>query len=307
MTLGRERNRVVPAALVLGADGFIGEELLRQLRERGWEAVGTRHGTVGNSADVQFDLADTSAALLNAPPLAKMRSKKSWVAFLVAAVTGYARCEQDPIGTRRVNVMNTISLARDLVQSAAFVVYPSSTAVFGNATSRCDESAAPSATSEYGRQKVEAEQGMLRLLEQASSRGGVAVVRLTKVVAARGMVGKWIETLRGGGVIEAATDLLLSPISLPFAAHGLMEIAVTRRSGVYHLSGEGVMSYFEFAARLADALGVGRTRVRAMEIGPLKLPRADGAVALEMSETTTYASVLPQTLDSVLLDLVSSR
>jgi hypothetical protein len=37
------------------------------------------------------------------------------------------------------------------------------------------------------------------------------------------------------------------------------------------------------------------------------LPRVDGAVALEMSETTTYASVLPQTLDSVLLDLVSSR
>jgi dTDP-4-dehydrorhamnose reductase len=298
---------VVPAALVLGADGLIGEELLRRLRERGWEAVGTRHGTVGNSAEVQFDLADTPAALLNAPPLRKLRSEKRWVAFLVAAITGYARCEQDPIATRCINVTNSINLARDLVESGALVIYPSSSAVFGEATGRCDEASLPSAISEYGRQKADAEKGMLRLIGQASGRGGVAVARLTKVVAARDMVGKWIETLRGGGVIEAATDLLLCPISLPFAAHGLIEIAATGRSGVYHLSGEGVISYFDFAMRLADALGAGRTQVRPVEIGPTTMGGPAGGIELQMSETRKYARLMPQTLDSVLLDVVSSR
>src|ERR1043166_2262279 len=93
------------------------------------------------------------------------------------------------------------------------------------------ESASPSPTSEYGRQKTDAERGMLGLIGGGACRGGVAVVRLTKVIAARGMVGKWIEALRSGGVIEAATDLGFCPISLPFAANGLIEIAATGRSG----------------------------------------------------------------------------
>lgn len=297
----------MPVALVVGADGVLGGELLCQLREHGWRAVGTSYRAVGDSPEVQFDLADDPAVLLNAPSLAKLRSEKSWVAFLVAAITGYARCEQDPIGTRRINVTKSINLAADLVKSAALVVYPSSSAVFGDASARYDEASLPSARSEYGRQKVDAERGMLRLIGQVPGRGAVAVVRLTKVVGANGVVGKWIETLRGGGVVEAATDLLLCPISLPFAAHGLIEIAATGRSGVYHLSGEGVISYFEFATRLADALGAGRTQVRPVEIGPTTMGGAAGGIELQMSETRKYARLSPQTLDSVLLDLVSSK
>jgi dTDP-4-dehydrorhamnose reductase len=295
----------VTGALVVGGDGLIGGELVRQLRDRSWEVVGTRHRTV-TDAEVAFDLADDPAVLLNTPPVRRLRFEQSWVVFLAAAVTGYARCEQDPVATRRINVNNAVKLTRTLVQSAAFVVYPSSSAIFGEATGRRDESSFPSATSEYGRQKADAEQGMLRLVDKALGKGGVAVTRLTKVVAARGVVGQWIETLRAGGVIEAAMDLLLCPISLPFVAHGLIAIAATGRSGVYHLSGENVISYFEFAMRLADALGAKRSQVRPVEIGPSGTGAPAGGIKLEMRETEKHARLSPQAFDSVLLDLVSS-
>jgi dTDP-4-dehydrorhamnose reductase len=262
---------------------------------------------VHSTSDVKFDLVDPPAALLEASPVRKVRSDESYAAFMVAGITGYARCEQERIETYHVNVTSTITLAAELVKSGGFVVYPSSTAVFGVNTGRCDESALPSPNSEYGRQKANAEQGMLRLIEHASAPAGVAVVRLTKVIGGRGMVGGWIETLRKGGLIEAATDVLFSPISSAFAAHGLIEIAAMRRSGVYHLSGEGVMSYFEFALRLADVLGAGRSRVRPVEIGGQNSAGAGSAVALEMSETRKYVAVSPQTIDAVLLDLIASR
>lgn len=307
MTLVNETERAAPAALIVGADGLIGEELLRRLRQRGSEVIGTTHGRLGDDAEVHFDLTDSAAALLNTPALAKLRSEKSWMAFLVAAVTGYQRCEQDPIGTRRVNVTNSINLAAELLKFTRFLVYPSSSAVFGGTRGPHQESASPSVTSEYGRQKADAERGMLGLIGEESCRGGVAVARLTKVIAARGMVGKWIVALRSGGVIEAATDLLLCPISSSFAANGLIEIAATGRSGIYHLSGERLMSYFEFAIGLAEALQVARSQVRPIKIGSMKLAEFTTGVALEMAETRKHTSLTPQALDSVLLDLVSSR
>lgn len=295
----------MPSALVIGTDGLIGSELQRRLQEQGWVTVGTTR-RLEDGGRVHLDLANLPARLLSAPPALKLRSESSWTAFVLAGITGYATCAQDPFGTRRINVTNSIMLAAELVEAGAFVVYPSSSAVFGEAAGPFDESSLPSATTEYGRQKADAENGMLGLIPRAPSPGGVAVVRLTKVVEARGLVAQWMAALKVGSRIEAATNLWLSPVSLAFAVGGLIEIAAAGRSGIYHLAGEGAMSYFELATRLADVLGAERAQVRPVEIEPAHVPGAMRSVALNMSETTRYTKLSAQTVESVLLDLVSS-
>ena len=64
----------------------------------------------------------------------------------------------------------------------------------------------------------------------------------------------------------------------------LIAIAATGRSGIYHLSGERLMSYFEFALRLAEALGVARNQVRSVEIGSIKTAEFATGVVLEMPD-----------------------
>lgn len=295
----------MPSALVIGTDGLIGDALLRRLQAHGWVTVGTTRRAVGDAALVRFDLTDPPAALLAAPAVGKLASQGDWVAFLGAAITGYAPCAQDPVATRRINVTNSVRLVGILMEAGAFVVYPSSNAVFEGATGRCNESSRPSAISEYGRQKADAEQAMLRLVDRTPRQSGLAVVRLTKVVTAKGLVGQWLETLRTGGDVEAATNLLLSPISLQFGVRCLTGIAAARRGGIYHLSGEGVVSYFEFALGLARALGAASAQVKPCEVPPSPGAGPSGGAALDMSYTTRYLNLTPQPVDSVIVDLLS--
>lgn len=104
------------------------------------------------------------------------------------------------------------------MEAGGFLVYPSSSAVFGAASGRY--SSPPSAVSEYGRQKADAERVMLSLIVRVPGRGSVAVVRLTKVIAARGLVGQWMQALKGGGILEAApiSGYRRSPCRLPCVA-----------------------------------------------------------------------------------------
>ena len=89
--------------------------------------------------------------------------------FLLAAATGYERCEKDPVATRLVNVDQTVELAGRLMQRGAFAVFPSSSAVFGNTGAEAPgEGAATQPATEYGRQKVAAERA-LRSSEGAHS------------------------------------------------------------------------------------------------------------------------------------------
>src|SRR4029079_258377 len=118
-----------------------------------------------------------------------------------------------------------------------------------------------------GRQKADAERALLDLAPRTAGKGGVAILRLTKVVAPTGRVGRWIETLRSGGDVEAADDLRLSPISLGFAARALIRIAEAGRGGVYHLAGESVPRVYECARRLAIALAVDPSPVRPAQAG----------------------------------------
>lgn len=296
----------VAAGLVIGANGLIGGELLRRLGNCGWTALGTTHRPSHDRAYLHFDLAESASGLLSADAVRVLRASGDWVVFLTAGVNGYRRCAQEPLSTRRVNVTNSSAVAEDVMRAGGFLVYPSSAAVFGDSTDQCGESASPSPNSEYGRQKADAERILLSLISRARvPGGGLAVVRLTKVVAATDFIAKWMQALRTGHVIEAATNRSLSPISLPFAARGLVCIAEARKSGLYHLGGETALSYFELALHLARALGAREDQVRPVTVAAESVVPVNSA-CLDMSETTRRVALLPQSLESAICDLVSS-
>lgn len=296
----------MPAGLVVGGNGLIGSQLLRCLEDRGWTTVGTTRRTTQDEVWLRFDLADPPSALLSAGAVRSLSSQGGWVVFLTAGINGHHQCAQDPVGTRRINVTNSIVLAEHLMAAGGFVIYPSSSAVFGETGEPCDESSPPSPTSEYGRQKADTDTVLLRLMPRVSG-AGVAVVRLTKVVAATGLMGQWMEALKSGGVVEAATNRWLSPISLPFAVRGLIAIAEGRQSGLYHLAGESAISYFELAVRLAVAIEAKQAQVRPVELGSGNVSGPFNSAPLNMSETMQRTALHPQSLDSVVADLLASR
>ena len=282
--------------LVLGGDGLIGRAV-RDVLERREEEVHltTRRPGAGATA-VQLDLAAPDCSVERMPGLLRLFDGEPPVVYLAAAISGYAQCEADPAATRRVNVDNLVQVADELVRRGAFVVFPSSSAVFSGARAIHTETDPTDPVSEYGRQKAEAEARLSRLAAGAAGGSGVAIVRLTKVVApGSGVTAAWIDALRAGRSIEAARDLRLAPISLLYAARNLVDLGAARRSGTFHLSGEGEIAYSDFAGLLAAGLGAGADKVVPVNIRE----RFDGSALpqvglLDMSLTIARTGIRPQ-------------
>ncbi len=237
--------------LVVGGDGLIGRALVRQLADEGRAALAsTRRRGVAGPGRPFLELARDPSDWTPPQPVA--------VAFLLAAAANQLSCCADPDVSRRINVDHTVALARRLLAQGAFVVFTSTNLVFDGEAPRYPTCASPTPTSEYGRQKVEAEQRLLALGP------GVAVVRLTKVLAAdMPLIGGWIEALKAGRQVNAFSDLICAPMPVGYVAQALARIGASGRGGLFHLSGADEVSYVALAQTLAAKLGADRALVHA--------------------------------------------
>jgi dTDP-4-dehydrorhamnose reductase len=226
-------------------------------------------------------------------------------AFVCAAQSKFLDCERDADSSRRVNVTGTMAIAAMLLDKGTFVVFLSTGAVFDGSTRLPGETSSPSATTEYGRQKAEAEE---RLLELDNGKGRVAIVRMTKVLSSRtDIVRKFRENLKRGESMEAFSDFYLSPVSLAYVVNSLLVVESSRIGGIFHFSGSAEFSYAEFAQRLAAKLGVSADLVRETTVEgsrspPLYRPRHP---ALGMSVTAKTLGLKPEPLDAMLANLLA--
>ena len=58
------------------------------------------------------------------------------------------------------------------------------------------------------------------------------------------------------GKLEVVNDQLGNPTNAVDLAHVLLQLAVTQEYGVYHCTGEGVCSWYEFAAAIIEEAGI---------------------------------------------------
>jgi len=239
-------SRQEPRYLVIGADSLVGTSLVAQLEKVGADVTATtrKAKTVGPKR-LFLDLTDADA-------------KTFWpaghsVAILCAAITSIAVCEDDPVRTYQINVLNTVALAKRLIAEGTRIVFLSSNTVFDGVAAWPDEETSYSPTCEYGRQKVSVERQLLSLSTPSAP---ITIVRLSKVLApGAGMAGDFLRHLMAGEPCPAFTDLRMCPASLDYTTGSLLTIARAGISGIFHLSGEVELSYADFASRIAVRLG----------------------------------------------------
>src|SRR5262245_48028655 len=142
-------RQLLGPTLVVGASGYLGRHFLAEFREADASTVGTSRRPTGNGL-VPLDLMAPDVGGL---PLSGCRQ-----AVIAAAITKVDACEADPEGTRRVNVLGTLALVRQLWDRDILPVFLSSDYVFpGTDPSGYGDSAQPCPATEYGRQKAEVE------------------------------------------------------------------------------------------------------------------------------------------------------
>jgi dTDP-4-dehydrorhamnose reductase len=195
-----------------------------------------------------------------------------------------------------------VELGRFFMARGLRVVYLSSNAVFDGMLPALDERAATAPMTEYGRQKANCEVGLLSAAAELA--GSCAVVRLTKVVdPTQPLYSGWMQNFKAQTPAKAAADMTMCPVTATYVACGLRRIGAGERGGVYHLSGERDMTYYELATAMATMVG-GHASVE-QDFLQQRLPAVlfPKYSAISMRQTTRTWELEPQSMAEVVKEL----
>jgi dTDP-4-dehydrorhamnose reductase len=235
-----------PTILLTGARGQIGYELARVL---------TEHGQVVALDRAQLDLANAEAIR------ATLRSLRPRIVVNAAAYTAVDRAEQERELAYAVNAHAPGVIAEEVKRLDAVLVHFSTDYVFdGHASTPYAEDAPTAPLSVYGASKLEGERAV------ATSECASLVLRTSWVYALRGH--NFLLTIRRLAAERDELTVVADQFGVPNWAHALAaatarivgggESRLRERAGLYHLSGTGATSWFDFARAI---------------IGPTERPR----------------------------------
>jgi dTDP-4-dehydrorhamnose reductase len=238
--------------LVTGAGGQLGRYLVPALRRSGATVIafGSR---AAPGIDVAVDLADRKAAV-NA-----LRSASPDVVIHTAACTDVDGIERDPQRGELSNVTGTQNVAHATSDSGAHLIAVSTDMVFpGDGGAPYAEDATPAPISAYGRSKLNAEGAVL------AADPAFAVARTAWLYGGAGkhFPRTVLSVLRDRGGIDVVDDERGSPTYAADLADALVQLAIRRGSGVFHLVNEGSASRFTLARETARLAGFDPDLVR---------------------------------------------
>ena len=168
-----------------------------------------------------------------------------------AGVTDINICNKQKSFTRKINVDATYSLAKKISGSSKYLLFLSSNHVFCGDISSPKINDKPTPILEYGRQKRDLEKLVIGL------EADTAILRLTKVIFENtGIFKKWKKALEAGEKIKAYANMSLCPISIDSVIYTVDSMILNKQTGMRHLSGKKVISYYDYARDLAIRYGL---------------------------------------------------
>jgi dTDP-4-dehydrorhamnose reductase len=258
--------------LVTGAGGQLGRDVVDALC--GLVPVGGLEGdpstgSLGERPPVDVVAAERS--LLDVADRAAvgtfMEAVRPDVVIHTAAWTAVDACEEDPDRAFATNTLGTRYVAEAARRHGAHVVYISTDYVFdGTSTRPYVEWDIPRPLSVYGRSKLGGEQEL---------DAGSTVVRTSWVCGAHGsnMVGTILRLAATEGPLRFVDDQRGSPTFTADLAGTVSLLATERLPGVFHVTNQGVASWFEFAMAVLAAAGHDPGRVEPIATADLDPPR----------------------------------
>jgi dTDP-4-dehydrorhamnose reductase len=228
---------------VTGAKGMLGSALLPSLPPQ--------HQTVGVDL-TDFDIGEGAAV-----QKAFLELRPDFVVHL-AAYTDVDGCEANPQRAEVINALGTGNVARACADTGAVLLYVSTDYVFdGHQARPYREDDCPHPISVYGRTKLRGEQHVQSLVARHF------IVRTSWLYGLRGknFVATILKLAREREELRVVSDQRGSPTYTRHLASKLAQLLWTKAYGIYHVTGAGDCSWFEFAQAIVRLGGYERVRV----------------------------------------------
>ncbi|HEX6162162.1 MAG TPA: dTDP-4-dehydrorhamnose reductase [Vicinamibacterales bacterium] len=225
--------------LILGANGTLGRAFVKIAADRGL--------AVATATRAEADITRPNALR------AAIERVDPWA---VINATGYVRvddAERDADMCYGVNTIGAANVAAVCKERGIRLVSYSSDLVFGGDRDHpYTEHDSPRPLNVYGASKAEAERRVLNLMPEA------LVVRTSAFFGpwdTANFVVQTLDAIRQGRRWRAAADMVVSPTYVPDLVNAALDLLLDEECGIWHLSNDGPVSWYEFARSAARACG----------------------------------------------------
>ncbi len=238
--------------MITGCYGQLGNELISILKS-GKSEIGAMPQELAGAEILPVDV-DSLDIADNAKVKAFVAENIPDVIINCAAMTNVDGCETDYETAFKVNAMGVRNLALAAKSVGAKLIHVSTDYVFeGNGTRPYVEWDLVNPQSAYGASKALGEKYALTFNDKTF------VVRTSWLY---GYIGKnFVKTvrrvIRERGGITVVNDQRGNPTNANDLAHHLLKLALTEEYGIYHCTGEGECTWFDFAKKIAELSGLG--------------------------------------------------
>lgn len=248
--------------LLTGANGFLGYYLVQQLLQQSHLVIATSKG------ECRLPFSPTSQLIYEpmdfTDPFAVhdiFEKHQPEVVIHAGAISKPDDCEKDQWAAYTTNVEGTITLLSNAESLNSFFIFLSTDFIFDGEKGMYAEEDVAAPVNYYGRTKLDAEDAVKEYPHAWS------IVRTVLVYGqphgGRGNIISVVkEKLEKGEEYSVFDDQVRTPTYVEDLAAGILSIVDKKATGVYHLSGEEVLTPYQMACRLADHLGLDKTLIK---------------------------------------------
>ena len=270
--------------LVTGVKGQLGYDVVRELQSRGHEAIGV---------DIEeMDITDETA-------VSRVMEETAPEAVIhCSAFTAVDRAEEERELCYKVNVEGTENIAKMCQKLGCKMLYLSTDYIFSGEGQRpWEPEDTPSPLNAYGQSKYQGEVALRQYVDK------YFIVRISWVFGING--NNFIKTMlrlgKENGAVKVVDDQIGSPTYTFDLAKLLVDMIETEQYGAYHVTNEGICSWYEFAKEIfqeANMKEVTVTPVSSEEF-PVKAKRPKNSRMSKEKLVQNGFSLLPSWQDAV--------
>ena len=265
--------------LITGANGFVGHYLVQSALKKNYKVIATGKGecrlpfSSPNFIYEEMDFTNPYSIDL------VFEKHKPDVIIHAGAMGKPDECEQNQMKAYMVNVEGTVHLLINAAEHKSFFVFVSTDFVFDGEKGMYKENDQRRPINYYGRTKMEAEDAVMDYEYDWS------IVR-TVLVYGKPQTGRdniltiVKNKLEKGENYSVFNDQVRTPTYAEDIANSITTIIEKRATGIFHISGEDILTPYEMAIKAAELLGLDPSlikKVTAVEMAqPAKRPLKTG-------------------------------